>query len=204
MINKYSKFSIIFLVLLMQTFATLISQASETDILKKELVLGLLPEMNIFKQRERFELLAPFFRKHMGLEVKLTMLSYSNVIEKFKNNEIDGAFLGSFTGALAITQLGVVPLARPVNIDGSSSYQEYIFTRKDNNIRTFSDMKGKSLALVEETTAGFVFPMAWLKQHGVDETSTYLGEQFISSSHDRVIAWVLNGKADFGAAKSTI
>ena len=83
MINKYSKISFIFLVLLMQTFAALISQAPETDILKKELVIGLLPEMNIFKKRERFELLAPFLSKHMGLEVKLTMLSYGNIIEKF-------------------------------------------------------------------------------------------------------------------------
>ena len=72
MINKYSKISFIFLVLLMQTFAALLSQASETDILKKELVKGLLPEMNIFKQRERFELLAPFFAQNTwGLKSNL-------------------------------------------------------------------------------------------------------------------------------------
>lgn len=132
--------------------------------------------MNIFKKRERFELLAPFLSKHMGLEVKLTMLSYGNIIEIFKNDEIDGL----------------------------SSYQGYIFTSMDNNIRTFSDMKGKSLALVYETTDGFVFPRAWVKQHGVDEISKYLGEQFVSGGHDRAISSVLNGKADIGTAKSTI
>jgi hypothetical protein len=33
------------------------------------------------------------------------MLTYGNVIEKIRNGGIDGAFLGSFVGALAISQL---------------------------------------------------------------------------------------------------
>jgi ABC-type phosphate/phosphonate transport system substrate-binding protein len=65
-------------------------------------------------------------------------------------------------------------------------------------------MKGKSLALVDETTEGFVFPRAWVKQHGVDEIGKYLGEQFVSGGHDIAISSVLNGKADIGTAKSTI
>jgi phosphonate transport system substrate-binding protein len=194
----------IFLVLFIQTFAAFISMASETDSRGKSLVIGLLPEMNIFKQRERFELLASYLSDHMGIEVELKMLSYGNIIEKFKEEEIDAAFLGSFTGALAISQLGVVPLVRPINMDNTSTYQGYIFARKDSNITSVADMKGKSLALVEKTTAGFVFPIAWLKRHEVDDINTYLNEQFISGSHDRTISLVLNGKADLGAAKSTI
>ena len=194
----------IFLLLFIQTFAAFICPASGTGVDKENLVIGLLPEMNIFKQRERFELLAPYLSKHLGIEVELKMLSYGNIIEKFKEEEIDAAFLGSFTGALAISQLGVVPLVRPINMDNTSTYQGYIFVRKDSNITSVADMKGKSMALVEKTTAGFVFPMAWLKRHGIDDISTFFNEQFISGSHDRTISLVLNGKADVGAAKSTI
>jgi phosphonate transport system substrate-binding protein len=194
----------IFLILLIQTFAAFTSLASEADARKESLVIGLLPEMNIFKQRERFELLAVYLSKHLKIKVKLKMLSYDNIIEKFKEEEIDAAFLGSFTGALAISQLGVDPLARPINMDGTSTYQGYLFVRKDSDIKTFADMKGKSLALVEKTTAGFVFPIAWLKRHEVDDINTFFNEQFISGSHDRTISLVLNGKADVGAAKSTI
>jgi phosphonate transport system substrate-binding protein len=205
MITFYSRKNFfIFLVLFFQTFAAFTSLASETDSQRKSLVIGLLPEMNIFKQRERFELLAPYLSKHLGIEVELKMLSYGNIIEKFKEEEIDAAFLGSFTGALAISQLGVVPLVRPINMDNTSTYQGYIFARKDSNITSVADMKGKSLALVEKTTAGFVFPIAWLKRHGVDDINTYFNEQFISGSHDRTISLVLNGKANVGAAKSTI
>ena len=205
MITLYSKkISFTFLFLCILTFAVFLSPASGADAREESLVIGLLPEMNVFKQRERFELLAPYLSKHMGIEVKLTILSYGNIIEKFKDGEVDGAFLGSFTGALAISQLGIVPLARPVDMDGISTYQGYIFARKDSNIKTLADMKGKSLALVEKTTAGYVFPLAWVKRYGIDSINTYFSEQFISGSHDRSIALVLNGKADVGAAKSTI
>jgi phosphonate transport system substrate-binding protein len=61
-----------------------------------------------------------------------------------------------------------VPLARPVNNDGTSTYFGYIFVRKDSNIKETADMKGKTLALVERaTTAGYVFPLAWFKLQGV-------------------------------------
>lgn len=194
----------IFLILFIQAFAAFTSLASKADAREESLVIGLVPEMNIFKQRERFELLAPYLSKKLGIEVRLTMLTYGNIIEKFKEEEIDAAFLGSFTGALAISQLSVVPLVRPINMDNTSTYQGYIFARKDSNITSVADMKGKSLALVEKTTAGFVFPLAWLKRHGIDDISTFFNEQFISGSHDRTISLVLNGKANVGAAKSTI
>ena len=198
------KISFIFLSLFILVPAFFISPVSDADAREESLAIGLLPEMNIFKQRERFEPLAAYLSKRMGIEIKLKMLTYGNIIQKIKNREVDGAFLGSFTGALAISQLGVVPLVRPLNIDSSSTYQGYIFVRKDSNIKTFADMKGKSLALVEETTAGFVFPLAWFKRHGISDMNTYFSEQFISGSHDRTIALVLNGKADIGAAKDTI
>jgi phosphonate transport system substrate-binding protein len=80
----------IFLILFIQTFAAFTSLASETDSQRKSLVIGLLPEMNIFKQRERFELLAPYLSKHLGIEVELKMLSYGNIIENDTNLHMIG------------------------------------------------------------------------------------------------------------------
>jgi hypothetical protein len=59
MIDIYSKISFIFLVLFIQTFAAFITPVSGADVPEKDLVIGLLPKMNIFKQRERFEHSAP-------------------------------------------------------------------------------------------------------------------------------------------------
>jgi ABC-type phosphate/phosphonate transport system substrate-binding protein len=81
----FKKKIFIFLVLFIQTFAAFTSLASEADARKYSLVIGLLPKMNIFKQRERFELLAAYLSKHLKIEVKLKMLRYDNIIESNTN-----------------------------------------------------------------------------------------------------------------------
>jgi phosphonate transport system substrate-binding protein len=118
---------------------------------------------------------------------------------------MDAAFLGSFTGALAITQLGVEPLARPINLDGTSTYYGHIFVRKDSGIKNVADMQDKTLALVERaTTAGYVFPLAYFKRHGINDMKAYFKEKIFTGSHDAAIEAVLSGQADVGAAKNTI
>jgi phosphonate transport system substrate-binding protein len=171
-----------------------------------KLLIGLIPEMNIFKQKQRFKLLGDYLSKKTGIPVEFTILSrYGNIIESFTAEKMDGAFFGSFTGALAIRKLGVVPLARPVNPDGSSTYKGYLFVRKDSGIRTAADMKGKRMAFVDKaTTAGYVFPLAWLRDNGVTAVDGFFSEQFFTGSHDAAVLAVLNRKADIGAAKHSI
>jgi phosphonate transport system substrate-binding protein len=186
--------------------STLLGSSSNAGAQEESITIGLLPEMNVFEQKQRFEPLAAYLSERMGIAVKLTILSrYGNIIDRIKEEEVDGAFLGSFTGALAISQLGVVPLARPVNNDGTSTYFGYIFARKNSNIKETADMKGKTLVLVERaTTAGYVFPLAWFKLQGVKDINTYFSDHFFAGSHDAAIDAVLNNKADIGAAKNTI
>ena len=186
--------------------STLLGSSPNAGAQEESITIGLLPEMNVFKQKQRFEPLAAYLSERMGIAVKLTILSrYGNIIDRIKEEDVDGAFLGSFTGALAISQLGVVPLARPVNKDGTSTYFGYIFARKNSNIKETVDMKGKTLVLVERaTTAGYVFPLAWFKLQGVKDINTYFSDHFFAGSHDAAIDAVLNNKADIGAAKNTI
>lgn len=171
-----------------------------------KITIGLLPEMNVFKQKKRFEPLAAYLSARMNAKVELSLLSrYGNIIERLMETDIDAAFLGSFTGALAISQLGVEPIARPVNEDGASTYSGYIFVRTDSGIKSVADMKGKTFAFVEKaTTAGYVFPLAWLKQNQVDNIDTYFKAYHFTGSHDSAIDSVLSGRADIGAAKNTI
>lgn len=172
----------------------------------ESLTIGLLPEMNVFKQMQRFQPLADYLTEKLGIKVKLTMLSrYGNIDEHLRTKEVDASFLGSFTGTLAISQLGVVPLARPVNLDGTSSYLGHIFVRKDSQIRNVADMRGKTMAFVElATTAGYLFPLAYLRQNGINDYKTYFRKYFFTGSHDAAIDAVLSGEADVGAAKNTI
>jgi phosphonate transport system substrate-binding protein len=173
---------------------------------QKQLLIGLIPEMNVFTQMERFKPLAEYLSRKTGVNVNITILSrYGNIIERFQSEKMDGAFFGSFTGALAIQKLGVDPIARPVNLDGSSTYHGYIFVRKDSGIKNVKNMRGKKMAFVEKaTTAGYVFPIAYLKKNGVTNIDTFFSEYYFTGSHDAAIYAVLDKKSDIGAAKHSV
>ena len=181
---------------------TSISAAGNDD----ELIIGLIPEMNVFEQVERYQMLADHLSERLGVPVRLTMLSrYGNIVDRIVNKEVDAAFLGSFTGALASAQLGWIPIARPINLDDSSTYWGYVFVRRDSGITTVEQMRGRRLAFVEKaTTAGYVFPVAYLRAHGVSNIDEYFDDVQFWGSHDSTINAVLEGRADVGAAKNTI
>jgi phosphonate transport system substrate-binding protein len=170
------------------------------------LLVGLIPEVNIFKQKARFRLLGEYLGRKVGVPVQLTILSrYGNILESFEAQRMDGAFFGSFTGALAIERLGAIPIARPVNLDGASTYHGRIFVRKDSGLRTVADLQQKRMAFVDRaTTAGYVFPLAWLREHGVPSPEAWFAECYFTGSHDAAVDAVLDRKADVGAAKHSV
>lgn len=184
----------------------LLLQPSPSPADEKEFLIGLIPEMNIFKQKQRFIPLGDYLSKKTGVTIRFTVLSrYGNILDSFHKEKLDAAFFGSFTGAVAVHKLGVVPLARPVNPDNTSTYLGYIFVRKDSGITDVTGMKGKKFAFVERaTTAGYVFPLAYLKDHGISDIDSYLHSYYFAGSHDAAIDAVLKKKADVGAAKNTI
>jgi phosphonate transport system substrate-binding protein len=170
----------------------------------KTVLIGLIPEQNLFRQIERYEPLAGYLSERTGLHIRLTILPrYGNIIDHFVQEKMDGAFFGSFTYALAHARLGVQVAARPEGHDGRSSYCGYIFVRKDSAIRTAGHMRGKRFAFVDRaTTAGYLLPLAYFRRHQFKYH--YLREVYYSGTHEDTIYDVLNGKADIGAAKNTV
>jgi phosphonate transport system substrate-binding protein len=170
------------------------------------LLIGLIPERNIFKQLERYEPLADYLSKEIGVNVKLKILTrYGNIIDNFVSLGLDGAFLGSFTYTLAHAKLGVEPIARPETKEGISTYYGLIFVRKDSGIETAKDMEGRIFAFVDKaTTAGYLLPIAYFSENGIKDHNTYLKETYFSGTHDDTIYDVLHGEADIGAAKNTV
>jgi phosphonate transport system substrate-binding protein len=173
---------------------------------KPSLRIGLLPEQDIFSQKRRYKPLAEYLSEKVGVNVELKVLSrYGNIIENFASNNLDGAFFGSFTGALAHRKLGVQALARPEYVDGTSTYHGLLFVRRDSGITTRDDMKGKRFAFVDKaTTAGWLFPLHYFKTQGIDDHESWLKESYFTGTHEGAIYAVLEGRADIGAAKNTV
>ncbi len=172
----------------------------------KTLVIGLIPEQNIFRQMERYEPLARYLQSHTGYKINLVVLPrYGNIIDNFVSKGMDGAFFGSFTYTLAHAKLGVEVIARPENLEGISTYYGMIFVRKDSGIRTAADMRGKRFAFVDKaTTAGYLLPLDYFHKNGIKDMRSYFKETYFTGTHEDAIYDVLNKKADIGAAKNTI
>lgn len=173
---------------------------------QKKILIGIMPEINVFKQKQRFKLLGDYLTNKTGVTVEFTILSkYGNIIERFTADKMDGAFLGSFTGALAIKKLKVDPLVRIANLDGTTSYHGYLFVRKDSEIKGVKEMKGKKMAYVDKATAaGYLFPITYLKENGVTDTDHFFSETTFTGSHDAAINAVLKQYADVGASKHSV
>lgn len=170
------------------------------------LLIGLVPEQNIFKQADRFQLIADYLSVKIGVRVKLVVLpSYGDIIGNFTTGGMDGAFLGSLTYALAHKKLGVEVMVRAENPDGASTYRGVIFSRKDSGIRNARDMRGKVFAFVgKASAAGYLLPLDFFRKIGIGDYNRYLKEAYFAGTHEDSIYDVLDRKADAGAAKSSV
>jgi phosphonate transport system substrate-binding protein len=168
--------------------------------------IGLIPEHNLFRQKKRYEPLAEYLSREVRARIELKILSrYGNIIENFVSTSLDGAFFGSFTGALAHRKLGVEALARPEYADGTSMYHGLLFVRRDSGIKSGADMKAKRFAFVDKaTTAGWLLPLYYFRTQGIDDHRSWLKETYFTGTHEGAIYDVLDKKADIGAAKNTV
>ena len=179
---------------------------TKKKVAKATLLIGLIPEQNIFKQLERYEPLANYLSRHIGIDITLKVLTrYGNIIDNFVSSGLDAAFFGSFTYALAHKRLGVKVIARPVDDFGLSTYHGLIFVRKDSGIKNIKDMEGKRFAFVDKaTTAGYLLPLVYFIENGITDYKTYFKETYFTGTHEDAIYDVMNLRADIGAAKNTM
>ncbi len=178
------------------------SSSAEDDVF----LIGLIPEENIFRAIQKHRPFEAYLSKKIGVTVKFTILSrYGDIVDRFVARDMDGAFFGIYTSALAMEKLGVEPVARPVNLDGSTTARGYLFTRKDSGIRAIEDMEDKRAAFVDKATAtGYIFAVAYLSENGIKKPESFFSEYYFTGSHESTIYAVLDGRADIGAAKGRV
>ncbi len=179
----------------------------EVEEVGGKLIIALLPEQNVFAQKQRYAPLGEYLSDKLRRSVEFKLLdSYGAIMEEIIGKEVDGAFFGSLNFTLTYSQAGVEPLARPLWLNGESTYAGYIFTRKDSGLtEDVAGWKGKTFSFVHTaTTAGYVFPLGYLSEHGVKEPGDFFSRTYFAGSHDASALAVYNGEADLGAGKNHI
>jgi phosphonate transport system substrate-binding protein len=170
--------------------------------------IALLPERNVFEQKKRYQPLQEYLTAALGRPVIFTLLdNYQVIFTEILEHRVEGAFFGSMNGAIAQLKGGVEILARPVELDGVSTYSGYLFTKIDSPVtKDPKTWKGKRIALVNKvTTAGYLYPLSLLRLSGyAGDPERYFKQMTFTGSHDAAILAVFNGEADFGACKNTV
>lgn len=198
--NKLKSFASIAALIAVQLSAVSPALAAKTD----KIIIGVIPEVNLVKQMERFVPLSEYLDKKVPYDIEIKPLSnYGQLYEELRDGNIDGGFFGSFVYGITKARIGIIPLVRPVGLSGKSTYSGAIFIRKDEGVKKPEGMKGKIIALADPATSGgYLYQKEFFANHGIDIDRDM--KILWTGSHEAAIRAVLNHQADIGGAKDTV
>ena len=179
----------------------------EKAVSGRTFVIALLPKENIFAQKRRYEPLAEYLSKSLGMNIKTRVLdSYDSVYKEMLTNKVDGAFFGGLGYVVMRSKIKLEPVARSVLTDGRSDYRGVIFALRNRGITAdISSWRGKRIGLVSRSTAsGYLFPRWYLYKRGVRNFAGYFGRVYYMGSHDATIRAVTDNKIDIGCSTDRI
>jgi phosphonate transport system substrate-binding protein len=185
-------------------FTLILCRVPSIEAASGKIVVGVVPEVNLVKQMERYVPLSDYLDKKTGYDVEIKPISnYGHLYEEMRDGNIDAGFFGSFVYCMTRARIGVIPIARPVLPGGRSTYTGVLFVRNDAGIKKPADFKGKTIALADPATSG-----------GYLEQRDYLAGKGINIDKDMKIVWVgsheaaiqavMSHQAEVGGSKDTI
>ena len=171
-----------------------------------ELRVGLIPSEDAQAMIRASQQVMDQLATRTGMKVRPFVANdYNGVIEALRSNKIDIAFLGPFSYVLANQVAGAEAFAVAVTKKtGKSAYHSMVISRKDKGPASVADLKGRSFAFVDPTSAsGHLFPKAGLMAEGFDADKGF-SRVIFSGSHDASILAVANKKVDAAAVADVI
>lgn len=166
-------------------------------------VIGFVPSENSDVVKTNADNLAKMIKEQTGLRVKIFIsTSYNTLIEAMKAKQIDFATYPPFAFTEAEKIANAKLLLKTVR-DGKDYYYSAIIVRRDSGIDSIQQLKGKTIAWAQPTSAGgYIFPKASLIKNRIlldDQDKSFFGEELNAGGHDAVVLSVFNKKVDAGA-----
>ena len=183
------------------------SNSSKGGYTPKSLTIQFVPSQAATKLQARAKPLEKMLSKRLGIPVHVSMSTdYNTVVEAIKSKKVDVGFLppdgyvlahkqGAADLLLQAERYGVKQPGGKATNQLVKSYRAEILVKKGSKIKNWKDLKGKSISVQNPTsTAGYVFPVAELKQKGLDVTKDC--KLVTVTGHDQAVLNVLNGDTD--------
>lgn len=156
-----------------------------------ELVMAVVPAENASGVTERYQPLADYWAKELGVKVTLRIANdYAAVIEGQKAGNIHIGYYGPSAFARALMQgAEVEAFAQDVSADGTKGYYSVLYVKADSPFKSIQDLKGKNLGLVDPNSAsGNNVPRYAMAKMGIDPEQFFSKVVFTGSHENAIIA----------------
>lgn len=175
---------------------------SPAEVDPAALKLALVPERDIFEQRQRYQVLADYLASAIDQPIQLmTLNTYDRVLSEMAQGHIDAAFVGSMVAVLAHDRLRVQVLVNPRLPDDVTTYRGVVFVKADSPIQSVQQLRGLQIAGVPATTAGDLYPIYLMHEKGLLQVADAPKMRWVGT-HDDVIYEVIEGNVEAGACKN--
>ncbi len=163
----------------------------------EKIVFAVIPVASSREMSENFDPLVKYMEKELGIKVEFKVASdYAAVINGMGFKHVDVAYFGPNSYCEAAERAGAEAIAVEVDKSGSPGYYGYIITKKDSNLKTLEDIKGKTWAFTDpSSTSGTLVPTVFFAKKGIDPNK-YFSKVIYSGSHEASILSVKNGKVE--------
>lgn len=164
------------------------------------ITIGIIPGGNPENLREQSVELAKELQNTLNIPVNIYISkNYAGLIEAMKTQKVDFAFFSSMTYVFAEKEAKAKVLLKKVW--NQPYYYSAVIARKDSKIKKLEDLKGKSIAFVDEdSSSGYLYPQVALKAKGL--TMKDFKEVAFTGNHQASIDFIENGKVDAAAVFS--
>lgn len=161
--------------------------------------MGFVPMRDGDKLIESVEPLTEMLSKELGVKVEgFTATNYVGVVEGLGSGQVDFGFIPPFAYVLANQESNAQVILTALNKDMEAKYRSQFVVRKDSGIKSFLDVKGKTVAFADpSSTSGYLFPGAHLIKEGIDIEKDI--QYVYSGGHDKSLQLLLNGDVDVAA-----
>lgn len=145
-------------------------------------------------------------QKNLGIPVKLIPASdYSAVIEAMRTKKAEIGFFGPLSYVLATKEAGVEAFAAAAPKGGDGSYHSIITVLSKSPYKTWADLKGKRIALVDPaSTSGSLMPHLMVLQATGMELEKYFSKVLYCGTHPGALKALVNGTVDVAAVEERL
>ncbi|WP_321387862.1 phosphate/phosphite/phosphonate ABC transporter substrate-binding protein [uncultured Enterococcus sp.] len=184
------------------------NSGSSNEAAKEKLVVQFVPTNNDGSMEAKAKPFAEYLSKKLDREVEVTLATdYSTIVEAMGSGQVDVGIMPpaayvqakdmDAAEAILTSQLGDYDQKTGLPLEGelTNTFKGEILVREDSDLNKLTDLKGKKIATLSPNSAsGYIYPVAELKDAGVDPTT----DATLTTVNDipSEITAVLNGQMD--------